>query len=259
MIDWSKHFDRIYCFHFLGNGKKRLDDIKAELSRVGILDSGIFQFVYTSPDPWEKRMWENDPRVRLCYGFKVGMMNLALATARSYREALAFGYRRCLFLENDIRFLKDFDEIEATLAATPADFDVVQYDKFLPWQMTNEQYARMVGDHRINDRFFRNDGNPLYSGACYRLNESGMKKILGYLENTRPEPPDGLFAVKAGTTNACADRNMAVQVFYGDAMAADYFRGRGNTHHKAYAPMKLDYSLYAVPDGYGRDANEMIS
>lgn len=45
------------------------------------------------------------------------------------REALALDYERVLFLEDDIRFLKDLRELEAALDATPDGYDVVQFDK----------------------------------------------------------------------------------------------------------------------------------
>lgn len=251
-VDWSKYFDHIYCFHFLGKSERLRKDITAELDRVGILKSGIFNFVYTSRDPWEKALWDASPRCRKT--FNVSFLNLGLATARTLREALALGYQRVLFLEDDIRFLKDLKEIEKILAATPNEsrdeVSIVQYDKFLPWSMTPSEYRRMVEVGRFNDYFFSSRGKSLYSGACFMATKKGMEALLRFNEDDHPTPSDGVFQM-VGVKTACADRNMAIQIFYDDAMAAGYFNGKGNTHHKAYAPMELDYSLYNVPNGYG--------
>lgn len=260
MIDWSKYFDHIYCFHFLGKSERLRTDITAEMDRVGILKSGIFSFVYTSRDPWEKALWDACPRSRKT--FNTGFLNLGLATARTLREALALGYGRVLFLEDDIRFLKDPQEIEATLAATPDEgrdeVSIVQYDKFLPWSMKPTEYRRMTEVGRINDRFFSSRGKSLYSGACFMATRKGMNALLRFEEDDHPTPADGIFEM-VGVRTACAERNMAIQVFYGDAMAAGYFNGKGNTHHKAYAPMELDYSLYNVPNGYGYECKSVTA
>lgn len=39
------------------------------------------------------------------------------------------------------------------------------------------------------------------------------------------------------------------QVMFGDALVRMYIGE--NSHHRAYRPQGVDYSLYAVPEGYG--------
>ncbi len=57
-IYWPKHFDRIYCFHYLPD-RDRMPGFSAELKRVRIFDSGLLQFVLTTPDPWERKLMES--------------------------------------------------------------------------------------------------------------------------------------------------------------------------------------------------------
>ena len=247
-MDWKSHFDHIYCFHYLPSSG-RLAGIKEEFRRVGILDSGIFSFVYTSPDPMEKYIANVTPRVAHDEESNRGFVNLGLATARTFREALALGYRRVLFLENDIRFLKNLKTIEMIMERTPKDYAIVQYDKFLPWNWTPDRYRSNVERFRINDAFYDGGAEFLPSGGCFAADTQGMTALLNALERGGPRPVDGLFGA-VGVRRAVAVLNVAIQVVFEDALLWKYLK-QGNTHHKAYAPMELDYSLYNVPDGYG--------
>lgn len=259
MLNWTKHFDHIYCFHFLPD-TERMPGFTNELRRVGILDSGIFSFVYTTPDPWEKKLMELCPNVAGRHASALQFLNLGLASARTIREALGLGYERVLFLEDDIRFLKDLDELETALAATPDGYDIVQYDKFMGWDVTPESYRAICEADAINEFYFdaqgKNDSKPkeLSSGGCFMATKRGMENIHRALVEWRPVPMDGFLNMN-GNRHAVARKNLAVQIVYGDAMLWSYLqREKANTHHKAYAPMALKYEDYAVPQGYGYDA-----
>ena len=53
MINWNKYFDHIFCTIYVNNG--RYNSIVNELKRVGIIDSGIFDFIYL-----DDNMFTND-------------------------------------------------------------------------------------------------------------------------------------------------------------------------------------------------------
>lgn len=251
-IDWSRHFDRAYCFHFVKDAA-RLPGLTEEFRRVGLLDSGIFRWVTTYSNPWERRLIEAMPRVWPKGATKtaVGFLNLGMATMRTLREALHDGCRRVLFMEDDIRFLKDLGELEAGLAAIPDGYDVVQLDKFERWEATPEEYAAKVAAQSVNGRYFDAAGTLYTSGGCVMLTDGGMRNILRAYEEWRPGPMDSYFTMN-GNRVAVAKRNLAVQVVHGDAMLMDYMRA--NTHHAAYLPQGVRYEDYAVPDGYGYGA-----
>ena len=249
MPDWSRHFDRAYCFHFVKDAA-RLPGITGEFRRVGLLDSGVFRWVTTYPDPWERRLIEAMPRVwpRGANKTAVGFLNLGMASMRTLREALEDGCRRVLFLEDDIRFLKSLADIEDALDDIPDGFDVVQFDKFETAETTRDEYAEKVAAQSVNEHYFDAAGTHYTSGGCFMLTRRGMENILRAFEEWRPGPMDGYLDMN-GNTHAVAKRNLAVQVVTGDALVLDYMKA--NTHHRAYAPQGVRYEDYAVPEGYG--------
>ena len=252
IIDWARHFDHIYCFHYLPD-TARVEGFTNELRRVGILDSGIFSFVYTTPDPYEKKLLEKCPEISGRHASALQFVNLGLASARTLREALALGYQRVLFLEDDIRFLKDLDELEAALANIPQGWDIVQFDKFMKWEHTPESYAERVKKDEINSHYFDAKGEELPGGGCFMATPRGMANMLKGQEQWRPGPMDQLMNMN-GSYHAVAKKNLAVQVVHDDAMLLNYLAyAKANTHHKAYKPQGLRYEDYAVPEGYGYD------
>ena len=247
-IPWRDWFDRIVCFTHLPDAARRRA-MERELGRVGILGSGIFGFAYTSPDPWEQHVVEAAPRVAADARTNAGFINLGLATARVLREAKWLGWRRVLFLEDDVRFLKDLTALKAAFARTPQGWNIVQYDKFVDWRMTPETYSSMVAGRRIGDTaFFDGRADFLPSGACFAADARAMAAMLERLERHGPRPVDALLGA-VDVNRAVAIRNAAVQVAFRNALVGSYV-GR-NSHHLAYGPQGVDYSLYAVPDGYG--------
>lgn len=248
--DWQRHFDRAYCFHFVKDAA-RLPGITEEFRRVGLLDSGILRWVTTYPDPWEVRLLDALPKIAVSRNraTSIAFLNLGLASCRVMREAIADGCRRVLFLEDDIRFLRDIGEVEAALAAIPDGFDIVQFDKFAPWEMTPERYASVCAERSVNARYF--DAGDVFwaSGGCFMATRRGMENMLRAMEEWRPGPMDGYLNMN-GNRHAATKRNLAVQVMMDDAMCMAYM-GRRNTHHLAYAPQGVRYEDYAVPDGYG--------
>lgn len=243
-VKWTRHFDHVYCIHFTGN-PDRLPEITAEFRRVGLLQSGIFDFVYNSPDPWEAKIVSTCPVISRERISNAAFVNLGLCTARILREALYRGFSRILILEDDIRFLKDLARLERTFAATPDGFDIVQYDKFTPWNLSSENYRKMVAGRRINDFFFDGDTDALFSGACFALTPKGMSALLDALESDGPRPVDGLFGT-VGVRRAVADRNAAVQAYHPDALLLRYLNDVDSPLAKAYAAQALDFADYGL-------------
>ena len=243
-VKWAHHFDHVYCIHFTGN-PGRLPALTAEFERVGLLQSGIFDFVYNSPDPWEAKIVSACPVASRERVSNAAFVNLGLCTARILREALYRGFSRILILEDDIRFLKDLARLERTFAATPDGFDIVQYDKFTPLDLSAEDYRTMVAGRRINDFFFDGGTDMLFSGACFALTPKGMNALLDALESDGPRPVDGLFGT-ACVRRAVADRNAAVQTDRPDALVHHYLRGVDSPHARAYAAQSLDFADYGL-------------
>ena len=254
-IDWARHFDRVFCIHFCKN-EKRLAAATEEFCRVGLLDSGIFEWRYTYPDPWEVKLLDAYPKLATSpnRATAIAFLNLGLESCRIMRECAVKGYRRVLFLEDDIRFLRDLGALREAVDALPdgGKWDIVQLDKFAVWELKPEDYARQTVEKSINAHYFDVTGGFWMSGGCFAATARGMANMLRAMEEWRPGPMDGYLNMN-GNTHAAAKRNLAVQVMFGDAMCQHYM-GRRNTHHLAYRPQGIRYEDYAVPQGYGYDA-----
>ena len=246
MPNWEKHFDRVYCVHYLPQVRKWAR-LVSELQRVGLWGNPLLSMRYTSD---ETRRFDECIRTHAkVRANNAGCVNLGLEALSILAEARAFKYRRILILENDVAFLKDLAEIEATFAAIPDDADVVQMDNFVV-PGGQDAYRRMKAERRAGERFFDAGGAVFYSGACFALSANG---VLGMLDEMKEhlEPPDAFFAPLGtnGFRRVVADRSVAVQLVYNDSITVDMWGV--NSHHDGYVRSDVDYSLYNVPDGYG--------
>jgi len=257
-IDWGRYFDHIYCLCYLGSEhqavKRRL--LEAELTRTGILGSGVFSWQYTTPDPWDEVISGRlRKRVLGSPAANVGFINLGLATARIFREAKALGYRRILVLEDDVAFLKDLREVEIILENIP-DRSLVMFDKFLDWGLTLDEYMGFVREHTINPCFF--EGRELHTvgGVAFSVDQTAMSFYIRRYENPDEGPHAADSYFDCFPDRAVAIKSLAVQVQYASALSPSYCFGKGivNSHTNAYRPSGTDYRDYAVPDGYTMDS-----
>lgn len=215
--DWKKYFDHIYCVHYI-EYKEREEELKKELERVGILDSGIFSFKYTFSSPIDKVLYESESfsRERFNKRFSIGAYNLAKGHYDCMKESLGLGYKRVLFLEDDVAFLKDLEEITRILEASPH-ADIEMYDKVAIRGMWNEFKKKLP----INKDYV--GYNLLWTTSCYSCNRKGMEhittsqekkfQVADYYTNALvPFPKNGgLELVNDGIKRAVAIKNIACQ------------------------------------------------
>lgn len=171
MIEWEKYFDHIYCVHYLGY-REREDEMNAELKRVGLLDSKIFSFKYTFSTPFDDVLLSspNFNCHRTNNNLKKSSVNLAMGHYSAMCEALGLGYKRVLFIEDDIVFLKDLDKIVEILENMPY-FNVCLFDKVGIDGIWQDYYTK----RNINDYYAGYD--ILWSTGCYALDTKGMQHI----------------------------------------------------------------------------------
>ena len=233
-VRWDSHFNAVVCIHYKPYAV-RLPRLLDELYRVGLMQSRVFRFEVTN-------------QIRGVPGTR----NLAEAARRILDRftATAPDGRRLLLLENDIAFLHDLDSVERILNDIPD--GIVQLDKFVPWEWTEETYKAYVAEHRHNDSFFRADRMKFNGGSAFVLDRDSAARLSSVLA-ARPNYPDSRFH-STGCERYCAVRNVAVQIMYGDGVAASHWCGSGdgrfNSHTKGYAGTGLRYCDYAVPKGY---------
>ena len=241
-MDWTEYFDRIYCLHYLPDTKK-LPRLMAELSRVGILKSGIYEFRYTTPSPFDELIATSANSQIILNTMYVNVM---LEARKVLSEAKALGYSRILFIEDDVCFLKDLDEIERGIAASPKGYGVVQYDKFVHNDRI-EEYQKCLANKMIDDRYFDAKGCFFPSSACVGYFGDGISEMLNLMDKFVIPPDTAPQVVTTGY--AVAKKNLAIQVFYSGTNSIDHFGIEAM--HTVYKNADIDYNNYAVPDGYG--------
>lgn len=243
-VRWARHFDRVYVIHHLPL-EDRLPRLKEELLRVGLSTSGVLEWRYTTKSPLDKIIYD---------GFKgrvmrrVAHLNQVLELHKVFSEALALGYRRILVLENDVAFLKDLDQLEHVLSAIPDGYDFVQLEKFVHPGKAEASYLSSVQDKAINDSFFDVTGVHYPGASCNVYTRVGMQKMLDAINERLPNY-DSIYDY-TGLRGACAIKNAAVQVVYGNAVNLNAYHCTSSRLHATYATQGIDYADYGVPDGY---------
>ena len=221
MIEWSKYFDRIICLSLADNIDKR-NDAYADFKRVGIIDSGIFEWKITVKNHFYSLIWSNPSfRTEKFWndGKHYGNLNCTLGHYEIYLYIKALDYQRVLILEDDCRFLKDINEIEKILDNLP-DYDICLFDKYLcadPLLMNNA-----IENNKINDDYFDYSSCKLWSTACYAIN----RKFIEYAITrqlcifspadhiTNKVNNEGLELIPFDLKTICSIKNLAVQDFY---------------------------------------------
>lgn len=205
-ICWRDYADRIYLIHF-SEYIDRQKDIMAELDRVGIAKSEIFEIRKTYRNPVEQtiRKLVRGPKKQI-------IMSLFLETSRILSEARTLGYKRIMIIQDDIKFQSNKTKIKQILDAIPKGYNIVQMSKFYG----NDKYARREMEQKmsassINEWFYDGTGSTMYSGACYILQNDGIEQLLDLMSNT-PCNEDLLFTRM--TKRAIAIEDIGVQREY---------------------------------------------
>lgn len=232
--------------HYLP-AREKFPRLREELKRVGIWDSPVFEMRCTVPSKYDGCIWREFRHE--VYAPNIGYVNICLEMRRILYEAKEYGYKRILFLEDDVAFLKDLDEIGRILEASPKDFDIVQYDKFVNDNGTMvQEWNRRIRENRINEDFIDAGGTLFTSAACMALSAKGIESMLRVMDERIMATDVAPFFMK-DCRYAVAVKNLAVQVVYGKCNSARATNLA--VLHQAYRNSGVDYSLYNLPDGYG--------
>ena len=242
-IPWEKYFNRVYCIHYLPQENK-LPRLKRELARVGLLNSPVFEFRYTSECRYDIDVCDAHkaevPHLNLAF------VNIILEIHRILEEAIHFNYSRILLMENDIAFLKDVALIRKILDSTPKDFGLVQYDRFVNDGPMIDVYRAACEKGKINDYFVEYRQGVFSSAACFSLDATAIRE-LKMLIDASPNATDTYFQ-RMTCRKAFSVPNLAIQVFSPGAWSiktdgAEYM-------HKVYKNGDVKYEDYNLPDGY---------
>ena len=175
VINWAKYFDHIYCIHYLPY-QDRLEPLKKELNRVGILNSGIFEFYWTYPYPFYNIIRKTSVLKNILFvnGNVKATTNLALTNYRIMKEAYDQDYQRVLVLEDDVLFLHDICKIKEMLEHMPEEWDFIQFDRAYP----NEHMK-----HSPYSDYYCCDYHGGYtSAACNAYTKKGLQAGITLME-----------------------------------------------------------------------------
>ena len=158
VIDWTKYFDHIYCFHYLPH-KNRLSIVMKELDRVGILNSGIFEFHYSFPSPFDAVMRSvvQLKNVNFTNEHAKATTNMTIAFYGLVKRCSLLGYKRVLLLEDDVLFARDLRKVKDLLDHIPNSYDFIQFDR----AYKNEWYKQGP-----DDGYFMSNYVGGYTSAC---------------------------------------------------------------------------------------------
>ena len=242
MINWSTHFDRIFCIFHLPY-HNRMPRLRDELSRLGILDSGIFEWRYTTPSPYDKPVWDslsNKKNIsQVCY------VNQLLELLRILKESIELHYERILVLEDDVAFLKDLEELDRILGNIPKGYDIIQLDKgiYSEWK---PRWDALVNTKRINKDFVDSTNTRLGASGANAYTYQGMVAAVKVLEKGLVGG-DHIISM-AECKSATAIKNPCIQVFFETAANLKY--GGVQRCHSLYSSLNINYDDYCVPVGY---------
>lgn len=190
MISWNKYFDHIYCIHFLPKHEQRFKRIQNELKRIGILNTDIFSWKFTTDIPFYSIIQKYSNHRHNQVKNEIGMFACAMAHYEIYKEAFYLNYNRILVLEEDVIFLKDINLIEKLLDHMPKT-DVILFDKFC---FNKYIYINHLQNayYNYNEYYKLFDKNCIAycSGACYSLNKLAYSTFIKQQEKCFYNPDE---------------------------------------------------------------------
>lgn len=218
MINWAKYFDRIYCLHFIQySNRKQL--MQFQLNRVGILNSGIFQWKYTFKNELNQKLYRTFIKKRHKENEKTLNVSILFGHYNCIKDALFNNYNRILIIEDDIRFLKDLNKIQQIIKNRPQDANIILYDKFI----VSKDYLNQLTP--INNYY--SIFNHCCSAGCYQLDKKGMEKLKSLVIST-PMTFDGYFYKSQEFLNKdlkcyCSIDNIAVQALFRNSQTMNLY------------------------------------
>lgn len=172
MIEWSKYFDAIYCLSLADNIERR-KLMREELTRVGIMWSGVFHWKITVRNKFYKYIWGNkDFPCDEWWKAVPNALNCTMGHYEIMKEALACGFMMVLIIEDDVRFLYTLKDIEDMLENLP-EYDICLFDKNVS-DRPRSALHRAIAERRENDYYFDYSRVHLGSTGCMALNTSAM-------------------------------------------------------------------------------------
>lgn len=257
-MDWKGKFDRIWCISYTGYPERR-KPLERELDRVGILGSGVLEWHYTFKSIFDNILFDVTKGVNANETVNATITSVALAHYHCIKASYELGDRRCLILEDDIRFLKDVSSLRELIDELPEDSDIALLDHVnnaAKWADADEFKRNPSGMYEHVGRHFRRFGM-LLGGGCYALSRRAMAMIIEMYEHCI-EPADVYMAQRTLNTDLnriCAEPAAAIQVEFEECNSS--FEFGKEVVVRVYRENGVDSSMYADND-HGHAIREAI-
>lgn len=235
---WDR-FDRKTLLAFTGY-KDRTPGVLKELDRIGMKGVNVqWQF----PNPFDGVLLKSLRHERsLGEG---GFMNATMGHYTAVKTAYHLGCTTCLVVEDDIRFLKDVDEVSKAVEMLPADFDIALFDSILIGlgDQDRDNYRLSRERRRVND--FWAEFDVLHSQGCYAMSRKAMERYIWLNEAAVTDPAIGKLRIGDHFLNRKSFGANARMYFAIRNVAIQQMTGRNNSNTRdPYQWMDLDKSLY---------------
>jgi GR25 family glycosyltransferase involved in LPS biosynthesis len=252
-VNWSDIFDSIWCITYTGYPERK-KALESELKRIGILDSGVFNWRFTFPTIFDNILFDvTKKQLRHNNCKNVPSMSCSLGHYGCIKTAYELGHEFTLIMEDDIRFLKDVGKISEIMDSIPPCGDIINFD-VLPTESkyTKDNYVSLMEKNSYNDRFFRYDGEMLWGASCYALSRKAMERILQRYEQmlyVADGYTSGKIFLGTDVSYFASKESMCCQLTFGKSVNVTIFGN--NALHGVYSKKSLDYSKYNIFDKEG--------
>lgn len=193
-----------------------MNSISTELERVGILNAKNFTFFYDCSSPYDDIMYKD---IKIAYhpgDERLFIKKLSMKHYQMLKVSYDLGYNKILIIEDDIKFLKDLEELYNILINEPEESDITLFDKMI-WRIQKARY-----DKEFENKLYLDYSNyTLFSLAfsstgCYSVSRNGMDEMITNYEHaltasdTYTNNVPGL-SVKMGCKKFVVNTNLAIQ------------------------------------------------
>lgn len=247
-IKWNEIFDAIWGITFTGYPERR-KSLETEFKRIGILDSGIFNWRFTYPSIFDNILFDvTKKQLRHNDCPNVPVMSCLFGHYGCIKTSYELGHEFILIMEDDIRFLKNVSRIKEIIEKIPPCADIVNFDALPSGPRWNrEKYVRFVEDNSYNEEFYASHG--MMGAACYALSRKAMKAICIRCEQMLL-PFDiytsGDVYLGSDISKYASNESLCCQLTYGKSMNVSNFGS--DSLHSPYSRKALDYSKYNIFD-----------
>ena len=183
MIDWNKYFEHIYIYSCTSNFERR-EKLDKELQRIGCNN---YKYYYSPKD--NQLMNYEHFHNHMARSHK----NITFGEYTLIKTCYELGYNNILLIEDDLRFLKDINEIETQLNIFLENRDKCNF-YFFDYVIFN--YC-------------------IFNFSCVYLDRKGMEYIIYCIENF-PLVIDNYFHINYLYPNNCTSMNYNYTYYYSD-------------------------------------------